>query len=214
MIKSFHILLVICLLLATSCTSSILRIAGLRKPKVETKQSVIKFLKKLNEDTNDIYTLDTTLFQELQKSHFKPGMAAGFRPVQIRVYDKQGEPVMHWASCEGSLSCLHIFDTVPPRVVNGLDTSLTLKEDLSCYYTLDGQQAQIAVEKGYDYYFIIYFAKYFPKLSKESFEEVYGYKRKYPEIKCKIYKINVDIQEFWNVDLQFDLNARIGGEKK
>ena len=122
--RSFFFLLVIGFIFTTSCRSTIMRIAGLRKPKIESKASIFKFLIKLKEDTNDVFTLDSVLLQKLRKEQFKPGMARSFRPVQIRVYGKSGEPVMQWASCEGYLSDLKIFDSVPPKIINGLNTSL------------------------------------------------------------------------------------------
>ena len=169
-----------------------MRLAGLREPKIESKKSIFEFLEKLKEDTNDVYTMDSTLFQKLQQEDFKPGMAKSFRPVQIRMYGKSGEPVMQWASCEGFLSDLKIFDSVPPRIINGLDTSLNLEDDLNRYFTLEGKPANIIVPENFDYYIIIYFAKYFPKLSKESFVQVNQYITNHSEIKCKVYKINVD----------------------
>jgi hypothetical protein len=211
--KSFFLLMVMGYFFATSCKSTIMRIAGLREPQIESKESIFRFLKKIKEDTNDIYTLDSTLFQKLQQEEFKPGMTKSFRPVQIRMYGKNGEPVMQWASCEGFLSDLKIFDSVPPKIINGLNTSLNLGDDLKRYFTLDGATANIIVPESFDYYFLLYFAKYFPKLSKESFSQVNRYILNHPELKCKVYKINVDFQEFWNVELQVDLKAKMGGDK-
>jgi hypothetical protein len=71
---------------------------------------------------------------------------------------------------------------------------------------------KFSVPQGYDYYFIIYFAKYFPKLSKESFSQVKNYTMNHPELKCKVFKINVDIQEFYNADLQIDSQIQVGGD--
>jgi hypothetical protein len=190
-----------------------MRLAGVREPKIEAKESIFKFLKKLNEDTINVYAIDSILFHKMQQEEFKPGMAKSFRPVQIRVYGKNGEPVIQWASCEGFLSDLKIFDSVPPKIINGVNMSLNLENDLGQYFTLDGTPAHIVVPRDFDYYFLIYFAKYFPKLSKESFSEVNQYIRKYPELKCKVYKINVDVLGFWNVELEVDSKAQIGGDK-
>jgi hypothetical protein len=214
LMKNFiSFLILTSLVLSTSCKSTLMRLAGVREPKIESKKSIFKFLEKLKEDTNNVYTLDSTLFQKLQQQDFKPGMAKSFRPVQIRLYGKSGEPIMQWASCEGFLADLKIFDTVPPRVINGLDTSLNLAGDLSRYFTLEGKPAKIIIPENFDYYILIYFAKYFPKLSKESFSQVNLYRTNHPEIKCMVYKINVDVQEFWNVELRVDSKTQIGGDR-
>lgn len=112
---------------------------------------------------------------------------------------------MQWASCEGFLKSLNIFDSVPPRILNGLDTTLALSVDLAQYFKFDGTPAQIKPDKGYDYYFLVFFAKYFPHLTRESFRQVSEYAVKHPEYQMKVYKINVDIQEFWGTELKTDL---------
>jgi hypothetical protein len=207
------ILLVFCIIyFLVSCKSTILRIAGLREPKIENKMSILTFLEELGEDTNNVYTLDSALFQQLRKESFKPGMTKGFRPIQIRIYGKNEDPVVQWASCEGYLSDLKIFDSMPPKVINGLDTSITLGDDLDRYFTLDGKPANIMFSNSYDYYILVYFAKYFPKLSKESFSQVNRYIKIHPEKRFKVFKINVDVQEFWNADLQIDSQIQAGGE--
>jgi hypothetical protein len=140
-------------------------------------------------------------------------MSAGFRPIQIRVYGSKGEPVIQWSSCEGYLKDLKLFDSVPPKIVNGVNTELTLAEDLSRYFTLDGKPANIEPPPGYDYYILIYFAKFFPRMSKESFRQIQNFRVKFPELKCKIYKINVDVLEFWGVELNSETEIHVGGDK-
>ena len=204
-------LLISIIFLQVSCKNTILRITGFRVPKVENKSSVFKYLEKLDQDTFEVYALDSALFQKLKKEKFKPGMEQGFRPIQIRMYDKHGKPVMQWTICEGLLKDLNLFDTIPPKILNGLDTTLTLHEDISRYFTLDGNHKKIEIPAGFDYYVLIYFAKYFPKHSRESFTQIDRYIRNHPETTFKIYKINVDVQEFWNTEIEVDTKAQIGG---
>ena len=201
------------LLAATSCKSIVVSMAGLRIPKVEDKESIFKMLKTLHQDTNDVYAIDSLLFEKFRKEPFKPNWANGFRPVQIRAYNHEGFPVMQWALCEGLLKDLKIFDSVPPRNINSLNTSLKLQDDLSQYFTLSGKPAKIIAQKGFDYYIILYFAKYFPKWSKESFRQVKNYVNKHKEIRIKVYKINVDVQKFWGVKLNTESKVSIGGHK-
>ena len=193
----------------TSCQSVAWMISGLhgfKKPKVETKRSVQRFANKLGQDTTDLYCLDTVLFNELTELPFKPGWGSGFRNIQIRTYDKEGLPVMQWASCEGLLDELGTFDTVPPRNFYGLNTSLNLQQDIGRYYTLDGAPANVVVPEGYDYYILVYFAKYFSRYSKDSFNEVEQWIRSHPELKVKVYKINVDFMDFWDYDVTINID--------
>jgi hypothetical protein len=203
LLKFFTLIAIIAII--TSYQVIILRAVGLRKPRVETKENIESFLTKRNQSLEDVYAIDTTLEEKLRSTPFKPGWPAGFRPIQIRVYDKAGLPIMHWASCEGFLKILKTFDTVPPRNQVNLDSTLNLQMDLERYFTLDGKPAQIKTEEGYDFYFVVYFAKYFYKMSKASFEAVERYQKSHPELKIKVYKIDVDVLDWWNAELKTDI---------
>ena len=206
-------IIIFILVLSSSCKWALMSVSGFREPGVESKESIFVFLRKLKQDTNNVYALDTNLFNHFRQESFKPGWAKSFRPVQIRVYDKNGIPVMQWASCEGYLKDLKTFDTVPPRNNNTLNTSLNLQQDLSRYFNLDGKPANAVAEEGYDYSILIYFAKYFPRLTRESFTQVHKYINKHPYLKFKVYKINVDVQRFWGVEPEITTDVHSGGEK-
>jgi hypothetical protein len=191
--------LIIVSMVTISCKQVVLKITGISNPKVENKSTIMEFLKKCKGDTSNVYCIDTTLFQKMKTIPFKPGWTKGFRPLQIRVYGETGNPIMQWASCEGFLSQLKLFEEVPPRNVNSLSTELDLQSDLSQYYALDGQPAKLTMKPGYDYYIIIYFAVWLGKQSKESIKTVTTYVQDHPEYKFMVYQIDVDCQEFWGV---------------
>jgi hypothetical protein len=203
--KTFiYLLISLSISFLSSCQVIILGLVGMHKPSIETRTSIETFLSKKGQSITDVYAIDTTLEEKLRSLPFKPGWPAGFRPIQIRAYDKAGKPIMHWASCEGFLNNLKTFDTVPPRNQVNLDSTLNLQMDLDRYFTLDGKPAQIKAEAGYDYYFIVYFAKYFYRMSKTSFAEVEKYQKSHPELRIKVYKINVDVLDWWNAELITD----------
>ena len=197
-----------------SCKSTIVRLAGFRVPKIETQKSIEKFLTRSGQSTVNAYCMDTTLFQNLKTIPFKPGWPANFRFVQIRVYNSIGKPIMHWASCEGFLNDLHTFDTVPPRNQVNLDSTLNLQADLDRYFTLDGHPAHITPEPDYDYYFIVYYGLFFPKMSRHNFKAIDAYKREHPELKIKTYFIDVDAHDWWNTEIISDVTIKKGKRKK
>lgn len=193
----------IVLLSLTSCeqvTWSLARLMGIRKPKIESKESVLRFLERIGQDTMNVFALDTNLYNLFRNQPFKPEWDTGLRPIQVRVYDQEQKPVMQWASCEGYLDDLGTFDSMPPRNFDGLNTSIDLQADISRYYTLDGNPANLKVPEGYDYHILVYFALWFPKLSKESFHIIEEYIREHPNQRFNIYKINMDILDFWGYD--------------
>lgn len=204
-LRSLIIVLAIAIL-STSCKSALLRVIGMRMPRIETKDRIEKFLLQKDQPISDVYCMDTTLAHYLRTTPFKPGWPADFRPIQIRAYNTNGKPILHWASCEGYLEKLHTFDTVPPRNLNNLDSTLHLQNDLNRYFTLDGHPANIKVESGYDYYFVVTFGLYFPKMSKTSFRAIEDYKANHPNLKIKTYYINVDVLDWWRTDIISDIN--------
>ncbi len=207
------LLILIMIFSGFSCSSLIMTMAGMKTPEIETKESIYQFLIKIHQDTSDVFCLDTNLLRHLQSQPFKPGWAPGFKPVQIRVYDHTGEPVMQWASCEGSLNKLRTFDSVPPVNTNALDKSLTLKSDMERYFDFNGNPVHISDDKNYDYFILVCFAKYFARLSKTSFRKVHRYISDHPELKIKLYKINVDFQKSWNAEIKTETVVRVGGSK-
>ena len=191
-------------ILTTSCQNILLMLVGIHKPQIENKTSIQTFLIRSKQDTANLYALNYELFQAFRDQPFKPGWTRGFRPIQIRVYNKIGTPIMHWASCEGYLKQLKTFDTVPPRNQINLDSTINLRNDLNRYYSLNGTPSNIATPQGYDYYFVIYFSLSAYRLSKYCFQSVRNYCVKHPEIKIKTYLINVDVMDWWGVGLQTD----------
>jgi hypothetical protein len=205
--KRIHLIL-IAAILATgmlSCKSTMYRLLGFKQPGVETPASINKFLLDIRQDTFNVCCFDTSLMEKYRHLPFKPGWTPAFRPIQIRVYDNSGSPVMQWVSCEGPLSEVKPFDSVPPRNIGELNTSLTLRQDIDQYFRLDGTKTAITPEPGYDYYILVYFAKWYPKLSKQSFMAVEKYRKKHPELKIKVYKVTTDIMEFWGVTPELEL---------
>lgn len=198
--KTFILLVILLCISSISCKRIMMKFAGVSIPKVESRQSIQDFLLRIGQDTSNTLALDSSLFLEMQHAPFKPGWDPGFRPFQIRVYDGTGQPVMQWSSCEGFLNELKSFDSVPPKNFNGLNMELTLTKDLDQYYTLSGAKANPVIPAGYDYYIVLYFAKWYPNMSKRSFRQVQEYIKKHPELNIQVYRVSIDFMDFWNMN--------------
>lgn len=196
------IFLLFVLIANISCQSMLFRLGGMRKPKIESAESLRKYIKQLNQSTEDIYAVDSALFENLGTIPFKPGWPADFRPAQFRIYDKNYLPIVHWASCEGFLSDLKTFDTVPPRNQVNLDSTLNLQADLARYFSIDGKQVNVDIEPGYDYYIVVYVAHYLYRFNKQTFKAIDDYKIANPNLKIKVYKICIDVMDWWDVELE------------
>ncbi|MCA9346148.1 hypothetical protein KC960_01530, partial [Candidatus Saccharibacteria bacterium] len=84
--------------------------------------------------------MDKQTFIDLKNKKYKPGIDEGFRFLQIRCYDKEGQLIMQWASCEGLLSDLQTLRSPIPKNYNGLDTTLSLETDLLQYCDYNGNK--------------------------------------------------------------------------
>lgn len=195
-----YFLFIIVLIINSACTNLLLHFGGMRKPKIENEKSVKNYLLKIKVDTSDVFTFDTNVWNEYNSKPFKPGWPPSYRPCQIRVYDRSGIPIAQWASCEGNIDTAPLFTSVPPKNLGLVDTTMTLKEELNRYCNFKGEKVAILPPDGVDYYLIIHFARYFPKLNKMTFENIAKYQLAHPGLKLKIYKINNDFQEFWNYE--------------
>ncbi len=204
--KSIFTITIFLTILFTSCQSIIFRVAGMRKPRIETPERVCNYLQKLNQSTDDVYAIDSALFEQLGTKPFKPGWPIDFRPAQFRIYDNGFRPIVHWASCEGFVSHLGTFDTVPPKNQVNLDSTFNLQEDLERYFSIDGKPAMITIEPGYDYYIVVYFAHYLHRFNKLTFTAINKYQKAHPELKIKVYKINIDVMDWWGVELETGLS--------
>ncbi|MBE0646349.1 MAG: hypothetical protein IH596_01045 [Bacteroidales bacterium] len=198
--KTIIILIALLSLSSISCKRVAMKFLGIHLPTTESRQSIQDFLLKAGQDTANTFALDSALFVEMQHAPYKPGWDSGFRPFQIRVYDNTGQPVMQWASCEGFLKDLKTFDSVPPKNFNGLNRDFTLAEDLNQYWTLSGEKVEVDIPEGVDYYVVIYFANWYPRMSRKIFQNVQKYTEQHPELKFQVYKVCVDIMEFWDIE--------------
>lgn len=163
-------------------------------------------------DTSNVYYMDKKTFISLKDQVYKPGIDSGFRFIQIRCYDNSGKPIMQWASCEGYLKDLGTFRTTPPKNHNGLDTTLSLYEDLMQYCDYHGTKGVAKVKTGYDYSLVVFFATWTRGLLKKNrvFDEVNDFIKDNPDKKIIVYKINYDNVPFWNTKVKTNLSVSKG----
>lgn len=170
------------LLMFSSCAA----ILGIKNPEEKTKTEVMAYLQKHDLDTTNTVFIKPTAFEQLKGQPFKPGWEAGFRPIQCKLFDADGQLVFQYSSCEGSLKNTAIETQFPPRNITAIDSSYRLKDELELIQTpipkLENSQA-VAV---------IYWATYTGIPGRNLIKKVTeNFKKQEPDI--VILKLNTDL---------------------
>ncbi|MCK9450888.1 MAG: hypothetical protein M0Q90_04305 [Bacteroidales bacterium] len=115
----------------SSCAS----ILGIKNPEKKTRTEVLAYLQKHDIDTTNTVFIKPEAFELLKSQPFKPGWEAGFRPIQCKLFDADGQLVFQYSSCEGSLKNTAIETQFPPRNITAIDSSYRLQDELELIQT-------------------------------------------------------------------------------
>lgn len=88
---------------------------------------------------------------------FKRGVEPS--PIQLRVYDRQGNFITGYSQCYGSFKKLNVLDGYPPRVIPHLpnNRSLVFEDELKLFVTPPSTQLQIIEDaSNSDYIMVLY----------------------------------------------------------
>lgn len=160
-------------------------IFGIKEPTEISKVSVIEYLNKHNITTNNVVFLKDNYIDTLIASSFKPNWEPGFRPIQFKVFNNNGRLISQYSSCEGPLKNILLNDKFPPKNINPIDTSYTLKNEQRLI------EDSILINNNADYIAIIYWATYTGFFGRRFVIKTEKY-FKYNEKNITIYKLNTD----------------------
>lgn len=169
------------LFVLTSCSA----ILGIKEPEGISKQKAIEYLYSHKLDTCDIIYLKYNYLDTLQQLAFKPGWEAGFRPIQFKIFNKFGDLIFQYSSCEGPLKNTSIFDIFPPKNISPIDTS----------YTIENEQLltveKLTIKEHTDYVAVIYWATYTGIIGRKFLKKINKI-LKNQDVTIQIYKLNTD----------------------
>ncbi|MGI6410741.1 MAG: hypothetical protein ACOX0V_05825 [Bacteroidales bacterium] len=180
--KLTRLLLVFVLLFLIYSCSTLL---GISEPENITRESAYKYLYQNKIDTSNVIFLKPNAIETLQHRPYKPEWDAGFRPVQFKIFDKEGNLVFQHSTCEGTLKHTLIFEKFPPYNITPIDTTYTLEKE------------QLLIEDKImnpvcsDYIAIIYWATYTGIIGRRYLKKVNKILIK-QDADIFIYKLNTD----------------------
>ncbi len=169
------------LFVLTSCSA----ILGIKEPEGISKQKAIEYLYSHKLDTCDIIYLKCNYLDTLQQLAFKPGWEVGFRPIQFKIFNKFGDLIFQYSSCEGPLKNTSIFDIFPPKNISPIDTS----------YTIENEQLltveKLTIKEHTDYVAVIYWATYTGIIGRKFLKKINKILEN-QDVTIQIYKFNTD----------------------
>lgn len=191
-----HVLRIVVLfviILNESCTKLILYSYGMRNPKIENEKSITKYLALNKLDTNNNFALkDTATLNKFYQSNIGTP--------EIRFYDKNGYLMLYRddKKCNGQNDSLITF--LNPKNVVRIDSTENIFNYINQIKTLRGENVNVDEFKDYDYYLIMYWAKWLGKVNSIKMTDWEGNLSKKRDLRIKTIKLSTDYMNFWPLD--------------
>jgi hypothetical protein len=188
--KAFKIIGVLVLLvtLLSSCMKIMLKVYGVKKPRVENATSVKKKTLKFGLDTSNLVTVKSEAWLKTLKGQKLPDIA---------VFDSAGNYVEYRPT---DTSCnAEVFDFIPglkPDLKLNRTGKTDLKTELSKFRDLKGRE--FVLNEKADFYVLIFYTVWLGRLNKDHVKVWEDNARANKNCKIKVLKVNLDIQEYWD----------------
>lgn len=152
--------------------------------KKEEQEEYNSFLTEMGVSTNYSYQIKFSYRDSLSKSKkyclnlykYKTGTNAS--PVQIRMYNKEGDLLMGWENCYGELKQFNLFDSIPLKRINYLPNNyeLKLQSDLNLIETNNNDEVGLSnFIQNHQYVIILFYSKWAGWYSKDAIKRVTQY---------------------------------------
>ncbi len=157
------------------------------------------YLNQLGIDTSYSYQLsydyrDSLSVRKFAINTYKLQYKTSASPVQLRMYNNEGEFIYGWSQCFGSLKRFGILDSVPLKQVSHLPVNMNLsfQNDINLFNIspLEKEELHTAIEET-DYVIVILWAMWAGWYSKDVLKSVNKYVEKNNETKFLVIKLNV-----------------------
>lgn len=201
--KLFRACAILVLCTTFSCTS-IMKVAyGIKKPKIETEESLLKKSQKFGFRTDNLATVNETDYLHILQKCGIP---------DAHIFDKQGRYIEYRATEE---SCnAGLFNYIPKL---GIDTThkytdvTTLQAEIQRLRDLKGNALPPLPEA--DYYVFIYWAAFTGKLNKDHVKAWEDLAASNKKTKIAVVKVNLDIQDYWNPAFKNEIYSSMNNSK-
>ncbi|MCX6296963.1 MAG: hypothetical protein NTX97_13055 [Bacteroidetes bacterium] len=181
------------IILHFGCTKIMFYQFGVRNPKVENKKSILDYLTANNLSTENSFCLQDTA--ALTKFYNRD-----IGTPEIRFYDRNGYLMLYRDNKKCNAQNDSLITFLNPKNVIKIDSTNNLSEYLKQIKTLDGKDINPDEFKGYDYYLIMYWAKWTGKVNKIKMEDWEKSIVNKNDPKIKTIKVTTDYMDFWPLE--------------
>lgn len=184
------------------CSAIVKTMYGIKDPKIETKESLFKFLSKKKLDTTNVYCVS---FED-----FKPTLSLTNNKIpDVLIFNKQGEYIPYGDEWACNASAFNFIEELNLDTIYTKTDLVVLDTLLSRFKTFDGKQIsenEISKIKNADFVCIVLWAKFTGKLNKTKVKEWEEQAKRNKNVKINFIKLDMDFQEWWGLD-ESDINV-------
>lgn len=180
-------LLFLLLLGISSCQVLLLKLYGIRKPKVENRKSISGYAHRIGLDTAGILTVNSKDFLRVLAKRGIPDGA---------VYDSRGKYIEYRqtdTSCNAGL--FQFIPALDTALVYHQPDSASLFTEWQKFRTLDGGTP--AYPGKADFYLLLYWTAWTGKLNKDHVKIWEDLARNNTKSNIRVIKVNLDLQSYW-----------------
>ncbi len=190
--KQLVIFLVLFSLSFTGCKKLIVYHAGIRTPREETAESILKYARGMNQDTSRIYILkDSSAFSALNRDSVMRVNLLG-----AIVFSKNGLVTNYRDSSSCQWSAARYIGIMKPDSGFQIDTGYTWHHILNAIVPLTGGVPAEFDTSKYDYLVVFSWAKFITKMNERLFL-INQSAAENPYSKIKVISLNIDMQKSW-----------------
>jgi len=194
--KMFPLVIVLFILLAflPSCKTFILKsLYGIKKPKVESERSILKYASKKGLLQDNIFTLTqddwTWAVQNISFAKSIP---------DIMVFDKNGNLLKYREESQCNAKAFSFLSSLTKENKFEYDSLLTMKDLTTKLKDLKGNNTSFTINDSTDYYVFIFWAVWIGRLNKDNVKEWETDALNNKNCSIKVIKVNMDKQEWWD----------------
>lgn len=206
--KILPLVLIVILSLTISSCSLLVRFAGFKNPKVETKESVQEYLNEIESPFEYTYILKSTSDSLIMYNNL-------FSKINTAtLYNSQGSPLAYDGSATcGGTQLSHTFEDPESYYETATKDSISLNTQLSSFVRIDANKQTEILPKA-DYYYVIYWSKFFGKKKNQMEDFIWTDSSRLKSDKnIVVLLVNTDMQESWGLKKEGKIKLKMHTEK-
>lgn len=176
---------------------------GIKKPSIEDSTSITQYCNKKGISTENIYTVD---FSDYDSTLALIGKSYP----DIRIYNRDGFLIPYANAKTCNAAAFSLMDSLNLSHSYDLDSSIVFEDLTRTLRNLNGDISIPEMDGNSDFYTFIFWTKWTGRLNKTHVIPWEIKSRLNPNAKITVFKVNLDIQQYWNFP---DKNAKINFEK-